>query len=72
MGCPFGSGFPRPINLEVKNMKMVCTVCGKEADYNEKLNVYYCREHGFTTWLMEEKLEHEHIHEVRVGEAVLG
>jgi len=35
-------------------MKMICKICGKKARYNEKLNVYYCKEHGFTTWIEEE------------------
>ncbi len=72
--APFGSGpTPGPKNKEVKKMKMVCTVCGKEAEYNEKLNVYYCREHGFTTWIKNDEIVHENIHEVTVSEeAVLG
>ncbi len=53
-----------------ENMNMVCTVCGKQAEYNEKLNVYYCREHGFTTWFKEAKEEH-HLQEVNVSEEVV-
>ena len=51
-------------------MKMVCTVCGRDAEYNEKLNVYYCREHGFSTWFKGGNEEH-HIPEVNVGEEVV-
>ncbi len=43
--------------LEVLNMKMVCEICGKEAIYNEKLNIYYCKEHGLTTWIEEERFD---------------
>ncbi len=32
---------------------MICTVCGRKAKYNEKLNIYYCEIHGFTTWIEE-------------------
>ena len=32
---------------------MICKICGKKAEYNEKLNIYYCKEHGFTTWIEE-------------------
>ena len=52
-------------------MRMICTVCGRDAEYNEKLNVYYCKEHGFTTWLASSD-EEEHMPEVKVGEVVLG
>ncbi len=50
-------------------MGMVCTVCGRVAEYNEKLNVYYCKEHGFTTWLQEEEDVHE-IGGMKVNEEV--
>ncbi len=33
---------------------MICAICGRKAKYNEKLNVYYCEVHGFTTWIEEE------------------
>jgi|GEM_PF-3472738 hypothetical protein len=29
---------------------MICVICGKKAKYNERLNIYYCEEHGLTTW----------------------
>ncbi|EDY35260.1 hypothetical protein ABOONEI_2797 [Aciduliprofundum boonei T469] len=51
---------------------MICVVCGKKAKYNEKLNIYYCPEHGLTTWL-DESSEKLIMPEVRKNaEAVLG
>ena len=35
---------------------MRCVICGKKAKYNEKLNIYYCDVHGFTTWVENEEL----------------
>jgi hypothetical protein len=59
-------------SFEVIKM-MVCEICGREAEYNEKLNVYYCREHGFNTWIYEvEKHEHVLPEAVVSEEAVLG
>ncbi len=52
---------------------MICVICGKKAKYNEKLNIYYCEEHGLTTWIEETVNQEMHIQEVKVGEeAVLG
>ncbi|AGB04761.1 hypothetical protein AciM339_0886 [Aciduliprofundum sp. MAR08-339] len=52
---------------------MICVICGKKAKYNEKLNIYYCEEHGLTTWIEEPVNQEMHIQEVKVGEeAVLG
>ena len=56
MGC-MGRGKPGPQFQEVFKMKMVCEICGKEASYNEKLNIYYCKEHGLTVWIEEEKFD---------------
>ncbi len=49
-------------------MKMVCEICGKEAVYNEKLNIYYCKEHGLTVWIEEEKFDRV----ISDGEIALG
>lgn len=51
---------------------MICVICGKKAKYNEKLNIYYCEEHGLTTWL--EDIDHSEINieAKRNAEAVLG
>ncbi len=51
---------------------MICVICGKKAKYNEKLNLYYCEEHGFTTWPEEIKMEETFIEARRDAEAVLG
>ncbi len=56
---------------------MICVICGKEAKYNEKLNVYYCEKHGFTTWIKEAPemmdIPIKIVEEARVdGEVVLG
>ena len=29
-------------------MKYVCSVCQEEAFHNEKLDIQFCREHGFS------------------------
>ncbi len=49
---------------------MICVVCGKKAKYNEKLNIYYCEEHGLTTW--PEEAESFLVEARRNAEAVLG
>ncbi len=51
-------------------MVMICTVCGKEAEYNEKLNVYYCKEHGFTTWLVSDNGKESGVGGIKVNEEV--
>ncbi len=52
---------------------MICVICGKEAKYNEKLNIYYCPEHGLTTWINDNSEEITSMPEVRRNaEAVLG
>ncbi len=72
MGWDAGGGAVRPNHLEVKKMKMVCEICGREAEYNPKLNIYYCREHGFTTWMREDIHEHPLPEAIVSEEAVLG
>ncbi len=70
MGCAARAKNPGLKAQKVRNM--ICVVCGRKAKYNEKLNIYYCPEHGLTTWIDEssEKLE---ITEMRKNaEAVLG
>ena len=52
-----------------KVIEMRCVICGRKAKYNEKLNVYYCEIHGFTTWMEEEIPK---IEEALKNEAVLG
>ena len=66
MGCA-ARVHPWP-KLEV--MKMICVVCGKKAKYNEKLNIYYCEEHGLTTWI--EEAEPVLLEAKKNAEAVLG
>ncbi len=52
-------------------MRMVCEICGKEAIYNEKLNIYYCKEHGLTVWIVDdEKINDNEVY--MDGEVVLG
>ncbi len=52
--------------------KMICKICGKKAEYNEKLNIYYCKEHGFTTWIEDENIELEEMKVNAPQEIVLG
>ncbi len=65
-----GQGLPWPSSSG--GIKMICVICGKKAKYNEKLNIYYCEEHGLTTWIEEDKSVMS-MPEVKVHEeAVLG
>ena len=52
--------------------KMICIICGKKAKYNEKLNIYYCEEHGLTTWPEDGSQEILMPEAKRYEEAVLG
>ena len=49
---------------------MICVICGKKARYNEKLNIYYCEEHGLTTW--PEEVEDLLVEARKDAEVVLG
>ena len=49
---------------------MICKICGKKAEYNEKLNIYYCKEHGFTTWVENQEMELEEM-KLDVGEEIV-
>ena len=64
-------GLKNPGLKAQKVINMICVVCGRKAKYNEKLNIYYCPEHGLTTWI--EEYKEELVPEVRKNaEAVLG
>ncbi len=56
---------------KIEVMEMICVICGKKAKYNEKLNIYYCEEHGLTTW-PEEVGEPMLLEARKDAEAVLG
>ncbi len=68
-----GGKIPGFKQKEMRKMKMVCQICGRNAEYNERMNIYYCKEHGFTTWIREENALETHIEEAIVHEeAILG
>lgn len=36
------------------HLKVICSICEKNAEYNSTLGIYYCPEHGYETKLEEQ------------------
>lgn len=34
-------------------LKVICSICEKNAEYNSTIGIYYCPEHGYETKLAE-------------------
>lgn len=37
------------------HLKVICSVCEKNAEYNSTIGIYYCPEHGYETKLTEQE-----------------